>query len=195
MAGRLVGRCANARPQAQDIQSGTIGFRCCAGRRNAAEVVLDVTGRRGLFGKDRLDEKLVERVLAALPADAQNELGPDGKLVPTRMWYWNPIINEEILAIAGCDRKRAKAVCGVVVARASFDAVNALAWAPSGHWPASLHPERNPRDLWLLGGDDAGRFKRRVAYAWGEVRVGEKERRVGPLKRNAKKRKARSKKK
>jgi hypothetical protein len=106
------------------------------------------------------------------------------------MWYWNPIANEELVVVSGCSTGADPHICGAVVARASFDAVNVLAWASAAHWPVSLHPERNPRDLWLLGGDDVGRFKRRIAYAWGEVRVGEIERRVGPLKPPAKKGKA-----
>jgi hypothetical protein len=190
MAGRLVGRCANARPQAPNRKSGAIGFRCCAGERNSSEVVLDVSGRRGLFPREPYDKKLVERVFAVLPSEALEELGSRRKLNPWKMWYWNPIANEELVVVSGCSTGADPHICGAVVARASFDAVNVLAWASAAHWPVSLHPERNPRDLWLLGGDDVGRFKRRIAYAWGEVRVGEIERRVGPLKPPAKKGKA-----
>jgi hypothetical protein len=44
----------------------------------------------------------------------------------------------------------------------------------------SLHADKNPKELWLLGGDYAGLFKQRVVYHWGSVSLGARERRVGP---------------
>ena len=47
----------------------------------------------------------------------------------------------------------------------------------------------DPRDLWLFGGDQLGQFKRLVAYVYGKVSVGPKERRMPkPPKKKKKKR-------
>jgi hypothetical protein len=50
--------------------------------------------------------------------------------------------------------------------------------ASTGFVPGSLHIEQNPRELWILGGDDPGPFKRHVTYAWGKIAIGGVERHV-----------------
>lgn len=190
--GPLVGRCANAKPMAPGAKSGTTGFRCCAGDRNNAEVVLDVVGRKGLDSKDRPDLELMRRLVAVMPAGADQDLGKDQKFVPDRMWVWHPMGNEELVVVGGCVRARNPLRCGVIVGRQSFDSMSSLAWVSSGHWFPSLHPEKDPKDVWLLGGDEIGRYKRLIAYTWGEVRVGPKERRLPklPIKKKTKGKKA-----
>ncbi len=181
--GRLVGRCANARAKRPDQKSGSLGFRCCAGERNTAEVVLDVVGRKGLDSKERPDRALMKRLADVLPAEADQDLGKDQKFVPDRMWIWRPIGNEELVVVGGCARSAGSQQCGIVVGRQSFETMHALVWVSSGHWFPSLHPESDPRDVWILGGDEIGRYKRLIAYTWGELRVGEKERRLPKLKK------------
>lgn len=178
LQGPLVGRCTNGKPMHPTKKSGTTGFRCCAGERNSAEVVLDVVGRKGLESKDRLDHALMQRLVAVMPAEADQDLGKDAKFVPDRMWDWHPIGNDELVVVGGCVRSVQPLRCGVIVGRQSFDSMSSLAWVSSGHWFPSLHPEKDPRDLWLLGGDEVGRYKRLVAYNWGEIRIGPKERRL-----------------
>ena len=51
-------------------------------------------------------------------------------------------------------------------------------WVSSGYWAAALHPEYDPRDIWLVGGDETGPFKRLVSYVWGKLRIGPKVRRI-----------------
>ena len=178
--GRLLGRCANARPRPSDHKSGTIGFRCCAGPRNEAEVVLDVVGKKGLEAKDRPDREFMQRLVEVMPPEAERDLGKQ-KFVPDRLWFWRPIGNEELVVVGGCARAPKLQSCGVIVGRQSLDSMKALAWVSTGHWFPSLHPETDPKDLWILGGDEVGRYKRLIAYAWGEVRLGEKERRLPKL--------------
>ncbi len=43
-------------------------------------------------------------------------------------------------------------------------------------WQPSLAEAETPRELFLMGGDRNGAFRRRVSYAWGRIAVGEKER-------------------
>jgi hypothetical protein len=179
--GRLVGRCANGRPRNPDRESGTIGFRCCAGERNSAEVVLDVVRKKALEAVDRPDRALMQRLVAVMPSEADQDLGKGRKFVPDRMWYWRPIGNEELVVVGGCVNKYKDQRCGVIVGRQAFDQVRALAWVGTGHWFPSLHPDKDPRDLWLLGGDEVGRYKQLIAHRWGEIRVGEKERRLPRL--------------
>src|SRR5690606_27236518 len=98
--------------------------------------------------------------------------------------------NEELIVVGGCARGPKVQSCGVLVGRHSLDSMRALAWVSSGHWFPSLHPDKDPSDLWILGGDDIGRYKRLIAYNWGEVRVGEKERRLPAPTKKKKTRKA-----
>lgn len=190
--GPLVGRCANGKPMAPGAKSGTTGFRCCAGDRNSAEVVLDVVARKGLDSKEHPDQELMRRLVGVMPAEADQDLGKDQKFVPDRMWVWHPIGNDELVVVGGCVRTANPLRCGVIVGRQSFDSMSSLAWVSSGHWFPSLHPEKDPKDVWLLGGDEIGRYKRLVAYTWGEVRIGPKERRLPklPIKKKSKSKKS-----
>ncbi|HEU5074251.1 MAG TPA: SUMF1/EgtB/PvdO family nonheme iron enzyme [Polyangiaceae bacterium] len=181
LQGPLIGRCANGKPMNPTKKSGTTGFRCCAGERNTAEVVLDVVGRKGLESKDRLDHALMQRLVDVMPSEADADLGKGSKFVPDRMWSWHPIGNDELVVVGGCVRSVQPLRCGVIVGRQSFDSMSSLAWVSSGHWFPSLHPEKDPSDLWLLGGDEIGRYKRLVKYNWGEISVGPKERRLPKL--------------
>ena len=67
-----------------------------------------------------------------------------------------------------------------------------MAWGSSGLYIASLHQEQDPRDLWLLGGDEVGRFKRLIAYSWGRVTMHPEDRHVGKPDDKKKKKKKRS---
>jgi hypothetical protein len=51
-----------------------------------------------------------------------------------------------------------------------------------------LHIEQNPKQLWILGGDDPGPFKRWVGYAWGQISIGPVERHVDRPSKKKKKR-------
>jgi hypothetical protein len=107
-----------------------------------------------------------------------------------RLWIWRPVANEELFAAAVCSGIGTRPVCGVLVARDELSRPRAVAWAPSGLYIASLHMERDARDVWLLGGDEVGRFKRLIAYAWGRLTVHSEDRRLGSsLTEKAKKKK------
>jgi hypothetical protein len=86
--------------------------------------------------------------------------------------------NDELVIGSVCAGQGHRPSCGVVVARVSFGKPNVLEWVSSGYWAAALHPEYDPRDIWLVGGDEAGPFKRLVSYVWGKLRIGPKERRI-----------------
>lgn len=176
--GELVGRCANAMGRPPSARSGAIGFRCCAGPRNDAEVVLKVERGRPLVYHDKPDRDLARRLARHLPDKARAELAHPDKLDLERMWTWRPIGNEQLVVMGGCVGVGKNPRCGVLVVRVTLDRPHILAWASSGHWMPSVHKDVQPRDLWLFGGDELGSFRRLVAYAWGRIDVGSKERRI-----------------
>ena len=189
-AGELVGRCANAMGRPATIRSNTIGFRCCAGKKNEAEVVLHVVRGKALELRGRYDRKLAAKALLKLPADARKDVGEE-KLKIERVWVWRPIGNEELLLLGGCTGIGKKPACGILVTRVLLDEPHVVGWASSGHWAPTLHGDYDARDVWLFGGDDLGSFRRVVAYLWGRISVGPKERRVPRPKKKKKKRKKR----
>jgi hypothetical protein len=94
------------------------------------------------------------------------------------MWVWRPVGNEELTIIGGCSGLGTRPACGVLVARIVLGEAQALGWASSGNWVPSVHADADVRDVWVFGGDRQGSFRRLIAYVWGEVNVGQKERRV-----------------
>jgi hypothetical protein len=173
--GELVGRCANAISRRPDDKSGTIGFRCCSGPRNPAEVVLSIRRGQKLELRERVDRRLAQELIRLVPDSA--EVDPKS-FVADRMWLWRPIANDELVAMNGCSGIARDPRCGVLVARLSLDRPKVLVWASSGRRLPSLHAEKDARAVWLLSVDYQGRFTRRIGYAYGQVSAGPIERRV-----------------
>ena len=188
VAGEIVGRCANARAADSSRKDGTLGFRCCAGEENRARVTLHVTRGKKLEWKEPIDRELARALEKALPEDAKQELPSTEAFKIDRMWRWRPVGNEELVLAGGCAGIGKEPSCGVVVARVVLEEPKPLAWASSGHWAPTLHMDTDPRDVWVFAGDDLGSFRRLIAYAWGRVTVGAKERRPArPPKRKRRK--------
>jgi len=177
-AGELVGRCANAMGRPATSKSGTVGFRCCAGPKNEAEVLLHVDRTTKLEHKPQIDRGLAKLLLANLPPDAQRELGKPEDFKIDRSWDWWPIGNEKLMIAGGCAGLGSHPACGILVVRVTLGRPKILAWAASGHWIPTLQTDLDDRDVWLFGGDELGSFRRLVAYVWGRVSVGQKERRI-----------------
>jgi formylglycine-generating enzyme len=186
-AGEIVGRCANGEGRPPALKIGGIGFRCCAGNANSAEVVLQVRHGERLDPITRLDIKLVTRLLATLPEDARASLARGGRPRVDKVWTWRPVGNEEFVTASICAGIGVRPACGVLVTRDQLGQMTFVAWASSGYVPPSLHIDRDPRDVWLLGGDEHGRYKRLIAYSWGRVTVHPEDRRVGVPKKERKK--------
>jgi hypothetical protein len=176
--GELVGRCANGVGRPAETKAGNIGFRCCAGEPNAAEVVLRVVKGKALEFRDTVNKELSASVLGDLPEDAKKDIGDVKRFRFERAWIWRPIGNEELHVLAGCSGLAVNPSCGIVVVRAMLTKPKILAWVSSGHWTPMVHMDVDPRDLWLFGGDELGQFRRVVGYVWGTVSVGQRERRV-----------------
>jgi formylglycine-generating enzyme len=189
-AGELVGRCANAMGRPPESKSGSVGFRCCSGQKNAAEVTLSVRRGQNLDPRPQTDRKLAKAVIALLPEEAKKDLG-NREFKLDRSWIWRPIGNEDLVVISGCAGIATQPACGAVIARVIFERPTILGWASSGHWAPTLHTDVDARDVWLFGGDELGSFRRLIGYVWGRVSIGPKERRVPKPKKKNKGSKAR----
>ena len=176
--GELSGRCVNAEPKQPTLSSASIGFRCCAGPPNASEVVLDMRRGNKLDAKGVVDKDLARTFLAALPKDAAAHLRRVGEPRVEMFWIWRPIANEELHVARICAGFGKQPSCGLLFVRLGLAAPDLLGWAESGTVPGALHIEQNPRELWILAGDDPGPFKRWVGYAWGQISIGPIERHV-----------------
>jgi hypothetical protein len=176
LAGELVGRCANAMGRPPNAKAGSVGFRCCAGPPNDAEVVLSIERVTKLKHRDVLDKALAAKAEAMLPPEAEKELGRHGSFKIDRMWDWWPIGNERLVLFGGCAGAHGGGSCGLVITRVTLGRINVLGFAGSGIWPPAVQSDGDHRDVWAFGADELGSFKRSLAYVWGRVRVGDKER-------------------
>jgi hypothetical protein len=172
--GDLAARCANVEPRDPLLGSREVGFRCCRGPTNQAEVVLDRTVAPRLTRIERIDQKFVARLPSWIPISVLAELGSD-TLTAVSRHRWVPIPHEplELYTLCGTHKVR---LCGLLVLRPSHGRAEFLGFAGTGYVASKLHEDRHSRDLWVLGSDDVGQYKRRVRYAWGAVEIGERER-------------------
>jgi hypothetical protein len=187
--GELVGRCANGRAQKPTLASGTVGFRCCAGPPNTALVVLDVKRGSSLDLLTRIDKADLTETLDALPEEAKAELGVRAGLKVDHQWLWRPIGNEELLATRVCSGLGSRPACGVVIARNSLGRPSVLGWASSRHWLPSVETDRDPRSLWMIGGDETGTYQRLIQYRFGSIVISPEEHRLRESKSKDKKKK------
>ena len=176
-AGDLTGRCANGVPRAPTFKSPTVGFRCCAGPENHAEVTLHVERGEALDLR-QYPASFLRRLDAALPDDARAELRRDDTFHIHAAWLWHPIGNEELVIGGGCTAGTTSRMCGMIVVRMVGDTAEPMAWASSGVFVPSPRVENNPRFLWVYGGDVRSHFRRLLTYAWGRVTLGALERNV-----------------
>ena len=187
--GELVGRCANARGERPENPSGTIGFRCCAGPPNTVEVVLDIKRGASLEARSRIDKAQLTQILDLLPASATTELGGRAKLGADHQWLWRPIGNEELYATRVCSGLGRRPACGVAITRNVLGRPSFLAWASSRHWLPSVDADRDPRDLWMIGGDETGTYQRLIQYRNGRVLANLEEHRLRESTKKKKKKK------
>jgi len=183
-AGELVGRCANGVGRTPDSKSPSVGFRCCAGPVNQSDVSLKIVRGRKLESRDTVGNQLAAKLRKSFPEAAYAEVPDPTRFEFERLWVWRPLGNEELQVAGGCAGLGKRPTCGILVARVLYDHAQVLAWSSSGRFIPSVHTDVDPRDLWLFGGDRAGRFRRLVAYQWGRIDVGPKQRRMPKPKRD-----------
>jgi formylglycine-generating enzyme len=147
-SGELTGRCANAQSRSITVKQAAVGFRCCAGPRNEAQVSLPPPT---LPAFERRPDREVSEITAPLAQVSTNLWGSKGTL-PTeyafeRVWYWRPVTNEELIVALGCEKPASPwAHCGVVVARVLDERTTLLAQFATGpHIPDMLAKDAEPK--------------------------------------------------
>jgi hypothetical protein len=175
-SGEVVGRCANGEASSSNFKSPSLGFRCCQGERNTAEVVLHVERGPALERHNHVAPQLAESIGAALPRTLTDAISGKGPLVVLRAWDWRPVGNEELVIAGGCAGTIVGRSCGAVIARKLPGKLVVLDWAPSGNVIPALKIERDARDLWVYGSERKTHFRRLVAYRWGNLQIGEIQR-------------------
>jgi hypothetical protein len=178
-AGELVGRCANASSRRPDDKSGVLGFRCCAGPKNPAEVVVHVERRKRLQRGGTRDKAIRDKIAAAVRESDAKEHERLDAFRGSSLWYWRPIGNEELVIVGGCSGPGQGRRCGVAVARLGKDEPELLAWAGSGRYIPTVRRAHGRRELWVYGGDARSHYRRLVEYLWGRVGTGEIDRTAG----------------
>ncbi|HEX9294563.1 MAG TPA: SUMF1/EgtB/PvdO family nonheme iron enzyme [Polyangiaceae bacterium] len=181
--GELVGRCANAVATAPSTRRPDVAVRCCAGDPNLAEVRLEVARGKTLAVR-YAEPQLVATLAQAVQEKTLPDLPPEQPFRIDRVWLWHPIGNEELVLAAGCARQPPHLACGVGVFRmrpsgteeGAAPAPALVSFASSGWWMAVVRTDHRTHDLWVYGGDGRSSFRRRVAYVWGRVVLGEAER-------------------
>ncbi len=182
--GDVVARCANAIPRAPGERRVDLGFRCCQGERNLAEVTLDVIRGGGLqeVGSRRdwiatLRDTPPAALDSLLKAATERERHSHAFEV-LHSWRWHPIGNDEMILQAGCASYRPHPVCGVAISHVSPlpEAKDApptpIGFASTAWWLPELRVGSSTRELWIYGGDFQGQFRRQLSYLAGRVEVG-----------------------
>jgi hypothetical protein len=168
--GELTSRCAYARPLGPGDRSPTVGFRCCAGPRNDAQVQLEIKGGPAF-------ERTAHASRPSPPLDALDgaACGPPASPAPcslSRAWTWRPAPNVELSLAGGCLGRDPNARCALAVSRTLGDRSETLAQIDTGREaPDVVLVEGLERRIRVRGGDVHGQFLREVVFNYGRVDV------------------------
>lgn len=169
VAGALVGRCANALARSPKQKGPTMGWRCCAGDANDAEVELELDGGPALQALSQAEALRAVAILSSVPG---------AKVVGTMWiggagWKWRPVANDRLLVLAGCTRAPAPAQgsCAFAVLREPGHAV--VVATPTDRMVVDVSVAGDRRKLRAIGFDSVGSYVRDLTYAYGAVDLGE----------------------
>jgi hypothetical protein len=166
--GELAGRCANGLARAPSKKSPTMGLRCCAGTRNAAEVTLTRDGTPGLATAAGDSRAPWASELATVVA---SEIAPK----TMRGQRWIPLANEELFVVQGCGTATPRQ-CGLLVGRVRNGKRYVAANAVVGRELGDVSKGRDAKHLRLRALDLKGTFSRELSYVYGKVELGELKR-------------------
>jgi hypothetical protein len=168
-AGELVTRCANGRAATPGEGSPSVGFRCCAGPRNDAEVDLEVKVGPPF---ERTRQPTGSPPLTPLNGVA---CGPPASPSPCsigRAWTWRPAPNVELSVAGGCVGRDPSARCALAVSRLLGDRQQTLAEVDTGREiPEVVLVEGLDRRIRVRGADLRAPFFREVVFSYGRVDV------------------------
>ena len=173
-AGELVGRCANAEPRAAETKASNTGFRCCLGPTNEVEVTIRVERGEVMSSASPVDVPMLQRMLEHAPPIVTTELG-DLKWEGVAAYTWRPLGNERLNALSICARRERPQRCGILFGRDTPGSPMVLGFAATGYFPSKLYTDVVPDDIWVLGTDASGAFRRLIHYNWGALVIGPKQ--------------------
>lgn len=162
-AGELVGRCANAIARPASKKSPTMGFRCCSGSKNGAEVQLTNKSTPTFEGRDPAPIRAAWEPAIAKAAGASS-------IMYLRAFKWVPVSNEELLLFVGCSKGETGS-CAVVVGRQIDEKITVLASSPVGLPQPEVVRLGDMKHLRLRGIDGPGTFGRDITYVYGRVEI------------------------
>jgi formylglycine-generating enzyme required for sulfatase activity len=168
--GELASRCAFARPLAPAERAATVGFRCCAGPRNEAQVQMETTS-------GPIFERTPHPPGPSPPLDALGAAacGPPASPSPcwiARAWTWRPTANVELALSGGCMGRGAQVRCALAIARTIGDKTETLAQVDTDREiPEVVLVEGPERRIRVRGLDVHGHFFRDVVFTYGRVDV------------------------
>lgn len=170
-AGEIVGRCANAIGRPASKKHPTFGFRCCAGERNDAEVVLDphTTGKTLT-----MLVKPEERAAKLVPLLDKGQWGGDvAQLEVDRAWLWQPVPNEDLVVFGGCTPEGISRKCGFVVGRTPEGGeARVVAQLAFPRAMPEMKTSGDPLRIRAIAVDIKGRYFIEFSYSYGKVSVG-----------------------
>lgn len=172
VAGEIVGRCANGIGRNVTSKGATMGFRCCMGPRNAAEVTIDIKATIPIERSMKPGE-----LAAPLLSFATKKWGSDSEtFTATQAWTWHPASNEELVIVSGCakgaDKTKKPPKCGIVVGRVSPTAAS-VAVIDAGRSVGEVVLFGDARHLRMLSVDARSAFVRTITYSYGRIELGE----------------------
>ena len=120
---------------------------------------------------------MLQRMLEHVPPAVAAEL-KDLKWEGVTGFVWRPLGNERLNAISMCTRRPVPQSCGVLIGRDTPGAPVVLGFAGTGYFPSKLYADVSPEDVWAVGNDGGGSFRRLIHYNWGALTIGPKERKA-----------------
>lgn len=171
-AGELVGRCANGLARSIKTKSPTMGFRCCAGPKNEAEVDLALTTGPTLQGMTKTDALKLAPLLAN---------SPDSKIAGSNFagaaaWRWRPMANETLIVLAGCTWVPSPGAGSCALGILRDDDRSVVTAIPTDRMIVDVAQIGERRKIRALGFDNVQSYVRELHYNYGSVEIGEKKR-------------------
>ena len=167
VAGEVVDRCANGLARPPTTKAATIGFRCCAGEKNAAVVTLPVESGPSL-------ETVRIRPMSEAFGDLPPRAFDSEKLVEcnyVNALTWRPTPNEALSLLVGCTNATPRK-CGVFVGTEVTGKPQRLAGVTFGGAIPEVLPTGDKKVLKLRAVDWRGAFSHDISYSYGRVDVG-----------------------
>jgi hypothetical protein len=94
-AGAMQARCANGQSRPRETKAKDLGFRCCGGSVNAAQVNLTLQTQPPMVPEPSVEAGLAAGMLRVMPIDHRAVAAAEVSF--DKVWRWHPRANEELL--------------------------------------------------------------------------------------------------